>query len=275
MNVAASVEKESTVSGVKRWLLVTFPTLLLLVFLLLPWPLMEKLRAIGRTVCMLRPEHSYFLAGEQLPLEARTMGIHAGFLIALVYLLLSRRRRAIRMPHWTLIAILVGFVAVMGFDGLNATAYDNGLPHLYAPSNPLRLITGLLTGVATASFLLPAANVAVWKKSKPQAAMGSSSVGFKELLGLLAVEALFFLGVASGAPWLLYPVSFITAGGVVVLFFVATLVIVAQTIERSRRKIAGKWGVLYLVNITLLWTVVELGGLLAYKLWIHQCPLQG
>lgn len=90
----------------------------------------------------------------------------------------------------------------------------------------------------------------------------------------LAVEALFFLAVTSGAPWLLYPVSFITAGGVVTLFFAATLVIVAQAVH-SRRRITDKWGLLFLMNVTLFWTIIELAGLLAYKLWIHQCPLQG
>ncbi len=272
MNVTTSVQETDTTFRANRRLLMAFPALVFLGFFVLPWPLMEKLRAIGRTVCMLRPAHSYFLAGEQLPLEARTMGMHAGFLIAFVYLLLSKRRSATRLPHWTLIVVLVGFVAVMGFDGLNSTAYDNGLPHLYAPTNPLRLITGLLTGIAVAPFLLPAVNVTLWDKSKAQAVMGSPSVGLKELLGLLAVEALFFLAVTSGAPWLLYPVSLITAGGVVALFFAATLVIVAQVIH-SRRRITDKWGLLFLMNVTLFWTVIELAGLLAYKLWIHQCPL--
>lgn len=240
-----------------------------MVFLLLPWPLMEKLRAIGRTVCMLRPDHSYFLAGEQLPLEARTMGIYAGLLIALVYLLLIGRRRAIRLPPWPLIVILVGFIVVMGIDGLNSTAHDIGLPHLYAPSNLLRLVTGLLTGVAIAPFILLAVNTTLWQESESQAVLG----GFGELLGLLIVEAIFFLGVVSGAPWLLYPVSFITAGGVVVAFFAVTLAIVLQ-VARSQGKATGRWELLFLADIALLLTLVELGALLAYNVWIHQCLMQ-
>jgi uncharacterized membrane protein len=246
-----------------------FPALLLVVFLLLPWPLMEKLRAIGRTVCMLRPDHSYFLAGEQLPLEARTMGIYAGLLIALVYLLLIGRRRAIRLPPWPLIVILMGFIVVMGIDGLNSTAHDIGLPHLYVPSNLLRLVTGLLTGVAIAPFILLAVNATLWQESESQAVLG----GFGELLGLLIVEALFFLGVVSGAPWLLYPVSFISAGGVVATFFAITLAVVVG-LSRSRHKISSGWDLLFPINIALLLTVAELGLLLAYKLWIHQCLVQ-
>jgi len=270
MNVTTSVPQMSTASKVRRWLLVIFPALLILTFLLLPWPLMEKLRTIGRAVCMLRPSHSYFLAGEQLPLEARTMGIYAGFLIALTYLLLIGRRRATRLPPKLLTVILVGFVAVMGFDGLNSTAYDMGWPYLYAPSNPVRLLTGLLTGVAVAPFILVVVNASLWQEDQPRPVLGS----LKELLGILVVEVIFFLAVASGIPWLLYPVSFITAGGVVVSFLAITLAIVVD-VSRSRNKISNGWDLLFPLNVALLLTIAELGLLLAYKTWIHQCPLQG
>lgn len=270
MNAPASVGEASAASGARRWLLLSIPASLLLAFLLLPWPLMEKLRAIGRTVCMLRPGHSYFLAGEQLPLEARTMGLYAGLLIALAYLLLIGRWKARRVPPRPLIVTLVGLGATMVFDGLNATAYDVGLPHLYAPSNPLRLVTGLLMGVAVAPFLLLAVNASLCKEGRPRAVLGN----VKELLGLLAVEALFFLGVASGVPWLLYPVSFITAGGVVVAFFAVTLAIVPQVI-RSWSKVTDRWKLLLLADVALLLVVVELGVLLAYTTLVRQCPLQG
>jgi hypothetical protein len=112
-------------------------------------------------------------------------------------------------------------------------------------------------------------NTTLWQGGRPQAVLG----GFRELLGLLAVESLFFLGVVSGAPWLLYPVSFITAGGVVVAFFAVTLAIVLQ-VARPRGKATGRWELLFLADIALLLTVVELGALLAYNVWIHQCLMQ-
>jgi uncharacterized membrane protein len=231
---------------------------------------MEKLRAIGQTVCMLRPDHSFFLAGEQLPLEARTMGTYAGLLIALVYLLALGRQKATRLPPRWLIAVFVSLVAVMGFDGLNSTAWDIGLPHLYAPRNPLRLITGLLTGVGIAPFLVYAVNASLWKDSQPRAVIGNLG----ELLGLLAVEAVFFLGVTSGAPWLLYPVSLIAAGGVVLAFVTITLAVLPQVVP-SWGMVANKWKLLALVNVAMLLTVVELGALLAFKVWIHQGPVPG
>jgi hypothetical protein len=42
------------------------------------------------TVSALCPSHSCILAGEQLPLEARTQGIYAELLLGLRYLLLTR-----------------------------------------------------------------------------------------------------------------------------------------------------------------------------------------
>lgn len=269
MNVTAPIQGRSTGSRTRRWLLISLPFLILVTFLLLPWPLMEKLRAIGRTVCMLRPGHSYFLAGEQLPLEARTQGIHAGLLLGVGYLLL-RRPGATGRPSIPIMVVLVGFVASMAFDGLNATGYDVGLPHLYAPTNFLRLVTGLLTGAALAPALLYLLSISLWdgKQSRPVVS------GFRELSGLVMVEALFLIAVVFGPGWLLYPVSLITAGGVVVSFFVVTLAVVAALVQ-SRAQPARRWSWLLLINAALVLTVIELGALLAYKLWIHQCPMQG
>jgi hypothetical protein len=198
------------------------------------------------------------------------MGIYAGLAIALAYLLFIGRRGATRLPPMSLVVVLVGLIAVMGFDGLNSTAWDIGLPYLYAPNNLLRLVTGLLAGVGIAPFILFAVNTSLWQESRPRAVMGS----FKELLGLLAVESLFFLGVVLGMPWLLYPVSLITAGGVVVAFWGISLAVIPQVVP-SWGKVTDRWKLLSLVNIALLLTIIELGALLAYKLWIHQCPVSG
>ena len=48
-------------------------------------------------------------------------------------------------------------------DGLNSFLALMGLPHLYAPSNLLRLITGALEGITIAAILLPAINITLWR----------------------------------------------------------------------------------------------------------------
>jgi len=85
---------------------------------------------------------------------------------------------------------------------------------------------------------------------------------------------LFFLGVVSGIPWLLYPVSFVTAGGVVAVFFTLTLAIIGS-LARSWNKIRQGWNLLLFVDLALLLTVAELGLLMAFMLWVRQCPIQG
>ncbi|HID63996.1 MAG TPA: DUF2085 domain-containing protein [Anaerolineae bacterium] len=258
---APTVRDESPLARARRRAMSAFPALLVVAFLLLPWPLMDKLRAIGSTVCMLRPSHSYFLAGQQLPLEARTQGIYAGLLLGLGYLLL-RRAGATRRPSRLMMVVLGGFVASMAFDGLNSTAYDVGLPYLYAPTNFLRLVTGLLAGAALAPALLYLLSISLWDEGQLRPVIG----GVGELAGLVLVEALFLVAIVFGPGWLLYPISLITAGGVVVAFFVVTLAVVVS-LARDR------WSRPLLINVALLFTVAELGVLVAYKLWFHQCPV--
>ena len=63
--------------------------------------------------------------------------------------LLFRHRRAAMFPPVWIMAILLVFTAVWGFDGLNSYTFLLGpkVPHLYLPSNPLRLITGMGQGI--------------------------------------------------------------------------------------------------------------------------------
>ena len=124
-------------------------------FLLAPVSPLDKLRVLAAGVCAQRPEHSYFLGGVQLPLEARMGGIFAGFLIGVLYLLWTGRERAGLLPPARLQALLLGLIGLMGLDGTNALLYDLGLPALYPPHNALRLATGLLCGLALALLAVP------------------------------------------------------------------------------------------------------------------------
>ena len=112
-----------------------------------------SLRALLFGVSAQRPSHSIFLAGEQLPLEARMGGIFLGFLCGLVMLALLGRLRARRTPSGALFPACVALVALTGLDGLNAFLFDGNLPHLYAPSTAARLLTGLAAGLGLAGLL--------------------------------------------------------------------------------------------------------------------------
>lgn len=66
-----------------------------------------------------------------------------------------------RRMTWTLLS---GSIAVMAFDGLNSLAMDLALPTPYATSNAIRLVTGLLSGVAIGAFLSHLVTIALTRR---------------------------------------------------------------------------------------------------------------
>lgn len=171
---------------------------------------MSILWAIAFGICPQRPSHSLFLGGQQMPIEARMAGMFGGFIIGVGYFVALGRGRAWRTPGMWMSILLVGFLAVMGLDGLNALLFDLRLPHLYPPNLPLRLGTGLLTGLAGAAFLLPAFNSTVWQTGLERSPLAS----VRDLVIALTLEALYFAAAFSGQSALLYPVSLIAVLGV-------------------------------------------------------------
>ncbi|MCX7840885.1 MAG: DUF2085 domain-containing protein [Anaerolineae bacterium] len=60
----------------------------------------------------------------RLPFKARDFGMYVGFLAVWAYLGILGRGRAKGIPPAPILLTLVLFVGAMGFDGLNAFAYD-------------------------------------------------------------------------------------------------------------------------------------------------------
>src|SRR5574341_1780943 len=114
MSAQAAVTRSSHAS---RWLWPGVLAVILASFVLAPWPLLDKLRAIGYGICPQRVSHSYFLAGRQLPVEARETGMFAGFLLTVLVLAGLGRFRARELRSWPLLVALVLFGFSMAFDG--------------------------------------------------------------------------------------------------------------------------------------------------------------
>lgn len=184
--------------------------------------LIERLRALDGGICAQAPSHSFFPAGQQLPLCARNTGIYVGFACTLLTLLAVGRLRAARLPVTPLAVVLGIVVAVMAVDGFNSLLLDLHLPHLYQPHNLLRLATGLGTGTAMAAFLLPVANGLTWHEDDTR----SSFATFGQLGVMLPVLALAFLAIASQAAWLLYPLAVLGSAGLVTALTLVNLVFV-------------------------------------------------
>ncbi len=179
-------------------------------------------------VCALRPNHSFFAGGVQLPIESRMVGIYGGFVLTLLVLLTLRRLGARRLGNRPVIGVLVLFFSSMAFDGINSTLADLGLPHLYESTNLTRLLTGLLSGIAIAPFLLWLLGVMATPRGEAPARAVIQST--RELLVPLAVNVGFAALVVSEQAALYYPIALISVGGVIgVLAIVALLVILGMS----------------------------------------------
>jgi uncharacterized membrane protein len=234
--------------------------LLLIGFALAPWPLMDKLWAIGYGICPQRVSHSYFLGGRQLPVEARESGMFAGFLLTALVFAGLRRFRARELPTWPLLVVLVLFAFSMAFDGVNNTLYDMGLFHLYAPYNPARLITGLLMGAMMAGLVWPIFNMTVWRHALAVPALDR---GWQ--LGVVVLTlGLFAAVILLGVDWLLYPVSLMITAGQVTVLTTLGMVIIAVLLRRERQAISA-WDLLPLILAGLGLTALLLGAMSAMR----------
>jgi uncharacterized membrane protein len=141
------------------WLLGGLATLwfvLLLAAPLLPAPLGASIYAIGSLICHQRPERSFWLAGVQLPVCARCLGIYAGVVAgaaaAPVVGLVRRPRIPIVLATIPAIASLVVEWTALG-----------------TPSNGIRAITGLIGGAVIAAVVLATLHYERCARPRPNA----------------------------------------------------------------------------------------------------------
>ncbi len=197
-----------------------------------PPGLLGKADAIGYAICHRIDLRSFHLGDRPLPLCARCTGIYLGALAGTVTLLALGRRRAGGLPPTPLLVVLVGFIAVMGADGLNSylTLFPNG-PHLYEPNNALRLVTGTFNGLAVGALLLPVFNQTVWRDWEPRPSLAS----YRELGVLALVGAGVCALVLTEQPLVLYPLAVLSALGVLLLLtMLYTVAVVVLTGQQNR-----------------------------------------
>ncbi len=220
---------------------------------LCPFSILDKADAVGYAVCGRLPEHSFHLAGRQLPLCARCTGTFLGALGG--FLGLMAKGRASRFPPVKLLILLVGFIVLMGIDGLNSfLSFFPGVPHLYEPHNTLRLITGTLYGLSLSILVFPDFNFTLWKEPKPREALS----GFEEL-SIFLVGALFIvLIVGAEIDALLYPLALASALGVLLIFTLVNTLLVLVVSGREGQAIT--WGdALLPLALGLGATLLEMG----------------
>jgi predicted membrane protein DUF2085 len=176
----------------------------------------------------------------KMPLEARMYGIFAGFLITWLLAAALKRGRAVLTPPPWLLVLFIALIAVMGFDGLNATLYDvNSLglmvPYLYAPRLDLRLATGLLSGIAMAGILLPVVNYTLWRDHDLRPIFST----VPDLATLLVWTGVIYALVVSGSGLFYYPTSLLGVLGVIAMIGALNVVLLLSFFPR--RAAARSW----------------------------------
>jgi hypothetical protein len=130
--------------------------------------------------------------------------------------------------------VLVGFVGLMAFDGINSyMLFFPDFPHIYEPRNWLRLATGTGTGLAMGVFILPALAQTLWRDYKWQPVV----TGFRELFWLVVLALIIVLLVLSNQPLILYVMGIISALGVVAILTVINTMVLLLVTRRDARSI--------------------------------------
>jgi uncharacterized membrane protein len=221
---------------------------------------MEALRELLFGVSAQRPEHSLFIAGEQLPIEARMGGIFVGFGCGVLILLFLGRLGATSLPSAAPRLACIGLVGLTGLDGLNAVLFDAGAWSAYPPSNAARLLTGLGAGYGLSLLAVPSATAA-WSRSRGD---DHAVVDLVELAFGLVVVALVGGLLLSGAAPLLWPAVLAMLAGLLAGFGTANVVLLGAL--QRRRPPLPVTGLLVAALGLALVEVAGLGALRSYLL---------
>lgn len=228
----------------------------LLWVLLTPHGALGKADAVGYAVCHRIDLRSFHLGIRQLPLCARCTGMYLGALLGLLFFAV-RHPRAGRYPARPITGVLLLLGLAWGFDGLNSfLSIIPGAPHLYPPSNTLRLFTGTGVGLALATLITPAFNQLAWSDWKNAPPLAS----WREFGLLLLLAGGIDLLVLNANPLVLYPLALLSAFGVLALL---TSAYALMTIPFLRRiSSAQHWRDLWLpLFMALALALVQIGAI--------------
>jgi uncharacterized membrane protein len=195
-----------------------------------PSSLLGKADAVGYAICHRIPERSFFLNGRQMPLCARCTGTFLGAMLGMAALLVYRRHRAARLPSVPVLGLMILFIALWGFDGLNSyMTFFPGAPHLYEPRNWLRMTTGILNGLALITLVWPIFVFTLWRAPKQQAVLDNAW----QLLAIVPVGGLLVFLVNLGIGALLYPLAILSSAGVLLMLTIINSMIAAVILGRE------------------------------------------
>lgn len=252
------VPKGASQRPVRPWLrqaVVLVAVAVIVIFILSPpWAALEKADAVGYAVCHRIDHRSFHLAGRQLALCVRCTGTYLGVMAGLGSFWLRGRRRAIGFPPVPVLVVLVAFWILFGVDGLNSYLTLLGAPHAYEPHHLLRVLTGCLNGVALVILVWPVFNFSLWKQTDAQPAVRN----LRELGVIVALAWIMALIVYAEPSFLLYPVTIVSACGVLLMLTMVNSVLVLAIVHPTAIAITWRDAALPL-TLGLALALVEIG----------------
>ncbi len=223
-----------------------------------------KAKWIGYALCHQMPDRSFFAHEHQYPLCARCTGMYLGFVTGVIFLLVRGRTKAARLPPPPIVALLVGFIVIMGIDGVNSTiSIIPNAPQLYHTTNIHRIITGTLYGLALSALFPPIFNSAIWSEPSGERTLKN----WRELGLLLVAAAIEIAIVLAFTDQMLIPISIITIGGILLLLSLLNSVIMLSV--RKMENAVSTWRQLALPMLFgLALGLIEITALVAMRVSI-------
>lgn len=230
-----------------RWagILAAAALLILGAYLLVPpHNVLDKADRAAYAVCHRIAARTFAFAGRSLPLCARCSGTYLGAVAGLIVIAACGRRRSAQLPAPTTLAVFGLFLLAWAVDGVNSfLTLVPGLPHLYEPSNLLRLITGTLEGLAIAAVMLPVANLTLWASPEPRRSIGS----WRDLGAMLVAAAAVIALISSEWAPLLYPLAIFSELAILGLVGLVNTMLVLIVMRRDGRATRPREALLPLV----------------------------
>lgn len=196
-----------------------------------PPGILGKADAIGYAVCHRIDERSFHIGERQVALCARCTGMYLGAMLGIVFQLFLGKRRS-EWPRLPIMLVLGVFVILFAVDGGNSAArLYLGRDLLYAPHNTLRMITGTGMGIFLSVLLLPTFHQTVWTRYNHKPYFLSWKP-FGLLVGLASVMVVLVL---TELPWILWPLSLVSAAGVMMLLTLLYSMILLIVFKRENK----------------------------------------
>jgi len=190
---------------------------------------------LGSTVCHQLPERSYIFDGFQMPLCARCIGIHFGFVLSTLFFLTGSRRFASGLPG---VKQMIVLGAITSFFLIDAGLSYSGIS---TSDNLRRTLSGLSLGVPFPFVLYPLLSAILFPARNPRVVL-LNPVDWVWPAGLYGLGAALILSATHLAP-IFYLVSVIGVIGVFVFFTVLFSVILSLLMENKpfspSRKVAS------------------------------------